>query len=195
MIIKESKGVAALEEDLKLVQEVLKGNIDSFNILVNKYEFTVLRFIYNNIRDREASEDIAQEVFITVYNKLYTFKKEYKFSNWLFQIARNKCIDYIRKYKRVYEANVEDFYNIVSSEISPEQSAEYKEIKKLVENFISTLNDLDRQIIILRYLNDNMTFLDIAEILDLNESAVKRRYYKSREKFKDFRLNKEMGCK
>lgn len=195
MTIKESKGVLALEEDLKLVQEVLKGNIDSFSILVNKYEFTVLKFVYNTIRDREASEDITQEVFIAVYNKLYTFKKEYKFSNWLFQIAKNKCIDYVRKYKRVYEANVEDFYDIASGEISPEQSAEYKEIKKLVESYIGTLNELDRQIIILRYLNDNITFLDIGEILDMNESAVKRRYYKSREKFKEFRQNREKGCK
>lgn len=180
---------------MKLVLEVLKGNIDSFNILVNKYEFIILKFVYNTIKDREAAEDITQEVFITVYNKLYTFKKEYKFSNWLFQIARNKCIDYVRKYKRVYEANVEDVHELASNEISPEQNAEYKEVKKLVEDFINTLNDIDKQIIILRYSNERVTFLDISEILNMSESAVKRRYYKTREKFKDFRLKKEKGCK
>lgn len=184
-----------MEEDLKLVEEVLKGNIDSFNILVNKYELNILRFVYNTLRDREASEDITQEVFITVYNKLYTFNKNYKFSNWLFQIARNKCIDYIRKYKRVYEANVEDIKDVVSNEISPQENAEYKEVKGLIVTFIKTLNDTDRQIIILRYSNERLTFSDIADILNMTESAVKRRYYKARDKFKEFREKREEGCK
>lgn len=187
--------VLKVDEDLRLVQEVLKGNIDSFNILVNKYELSIIRFIYNTIKDREASEDITQEVFITLYNKLYTFKKEYKFSNWLFRIARNKCIDYVRKYKRLYEANVEEFSDLVSNEISPEQNAEFKEIKRIVEDFIETLNEIDRQIVILRYANDRMTFYDIAGVLNLTESAVKRRYYKAREKFKIFKLEKEVRCK
>lgn len=187
--------VLKVDEDLRLVQEVLKGNIDSFNILVNKYELSIIRFIYNTIKDREASEDITQEVFITLYNKLYTFKKEYKFSNWLFRIARNKCIDYVRKYKRLYEANVEEFSGLVSNEISPEQNAEFKEIKRIVEDFIETLNEIDRQIVILRYANDRMTFYDIAGVLNLTESAVKRRYYKAREKFKIFKLEKEVRCK
>lgn len=184
-----------MDEDLKLVNEVLNGNIDSFNILVNKYEMVILRFVYNMIKDKEAAEDITQEVFITLYNKLYTYKDQYKFSNWLYQIARNKCIDYIRKYKRVYEANMEDVRDVASRDISPEQSAEYKETKKLVESFIKDLNDIDKQIITLRYSGNCVTFTDIAEILNMSESAVKRRYYKTRDKFKEFSLIREKGCR
>jgi RNA polymerase sigma-70 factor (ECF subfamily) len=184
-----------VDEDLKLVNEVLSGNIDSFNILVNKYELVILRFIYNMIRDKEAAEDITQEVFITLYNKLYSYNTEYKFSNWLYQIARNKCIDYIRKYKRVYESNMEDVGEMVSKEISPEQSAEYKETKKQVESFINNLNEIDKQIIILRYSGKYVTFTDIAEILNMSESAVKRRYYKTRDRFKEFSMIREKGCR
>lgn len=184
-----------MDEDLKLVDEILNGNIDSFNILVNKYELTILRFVYNMIKDREAAEDITQEVFITLYNKLYMYNKKYKFSNWIFQMARNKCIDYIRKYKRVYEANVEDVIDIASDNISPEQSVEYKEVKQLVEGFVKTLNEVDRQILIIRYTNEHMTFVDIAQILNMTESTVKRRYYKARDKFKEYRTLKEKGCK
>ena len=182
-----------MEEDLKLVQSVLKGNTDSFNILVNKYELMILKFVYNMIKDREASEDIAQEVFITVYNKLYLYNSNYKFSNWVLQIARNKCIDYIRKYKRVYEANLEDVKDLATSEMSPEQVAEFKETKDLVLKFINSLNDVDKQILALRYTEEK-TFTDIAEILDMNESAVKRRYYKARDKFKEYSSVK-VGCK
>lgn len=183
-----------MDEDLKLVKSVLNGNVDSFNILVNKYEVMILKFVYNMIRDREASEDITQEVFITVYNKLYMYNSSYKFSNWILQISKNKCIDYIRKYKRVYEANLEDIKDLATHEMSPEQSAEFKETKETILKFINELHDADRQILILRYTQE-MTFLDIAEVLDMSESAVKRRYYKARERFRNSSLEKEKGCK
>lgn len=173
-----------MNEDIRLVEQVLNGNIDSFNILVNKYEIIVLKFIYNIIKDREAAEDISQEVFITVYNKLYTYKTQYKFINWVFQIAKNKCIDYIRKYRRVYEPNIEDAVDVTSNEASPEQSVEFKETKTLVERFIKTLEETDRYIMVLKYTKEEVTFADIAEILNMRESAVKRRYYKVRERFK-----------
>lgn len=184
-----------MDEDLKLVQEVLNGNIDSFNIIVNKYELPILRFVYNIIKNKETAEDITQEVFITLYNKLYMYKKEYKFSNWIFQIAKNKCIDYMRKYKRVYESNIEDLRDLASKEVGPEQSMEYKEIKENVEKFINSLEDTDKQIVVLRYSKDNLTFSDIAQILNISESSVKRRYYKSREKYKECISSNEKRCR
>jgi RNA polymerase sigma-70 factor, ECF subfamily len=184
-----------MDDDVKLVEEVLNGNIDSFNIIVNKYEQMVLRFIYNILRDKEASEDITQEVFVAVYNKIYLYDKKYKFSNWVYQIAKNKSIDYIRKYKRVYEANVEDIQPIADKSLSPEQQIEYREMKQNIEEFIRKLNAIDKQILILRYSDENNTFSDIAQILNINESTVKRRYYKSREKYKLYDLEQEKRCK
>nr|WP_276512265.1 sigma-70 family RNA polymerase sigma factor [Clostridium tetanomorphum] len=180
---------------MKLVQEVLNGSIDSFNIIVNKYELPILKFVYNIIKNKETSEDITQEVFITLYNKLYLYKKEYKFSNWIFQIAKNKCIDYMRKYKRVYEANIEDIKDLISNEVSPEQSIEFKETKKNIEKFINSLDCIDKQIIALRYSKEKLTFHDIAEILNMNESSVKRRYYKTREKFKEYSSKNKERCR
>ncbi|HCW03547.1 MAG TPA: hypothetical protein DGK91_02785 [Clostridium sp.] len=182
--------VSSMDEDIRLVKEVLNGNLDSFNILVNKYELNIIKFVYNMIRDKEASEDIAQEVFITIYNKLYMYNPNYKFSNWVLQIARNKCIDYIRKYKRVYESNLEDVKEIRSNEISPEQFAEFNETKEMVQNYINSLSPLDRQLVLLRYTQE-LTFYDIGEILNMSESAVKRRYYKIRDKFKEYSNVKE----
>jgi RNA polymerase sigma-70 factor (ECF subfamily) len=183
-----------MHEDLNLIKAILNGNVDSFSILVNKYEGMVLKFVYNMIRDKEATEDISQEVFISVYNKLYLYNSEYKFSNWLLQISRNKCIDYIRKYRKVYEANIEEVKELTTKEISPEQNAEFKEIKSEIIKFINQLGELDKQILILKYTQE-LTFLDLAQVLDMNESAVKRRYYKVREKFKGYLIEKEKGCK
>lgn len=181
-------------EDIKLVEEILDGNIDSFNILVNKYEFYVLKFIYNMIKDKEAAEDITQEVFITIYNKLYMYDSRHKFTNWMLQIAKNKCIDYMRKYKRVYESNIEEVRDVSSNDMSPQEALEYKETKQQVETFIKELDETDRQILTLKYSQD-ITFNDIASILEMNISAVKRRYYKARDNFKAFRNNQKRGVK
>ena len=133
------------------------------------------------IKDKEASEDITQEVFITVYNKLYLYDKTYEFINWLLQISKNKSIDYIRKYKRVYESNIEDIPNITSKEMSPEQSAEFMETKQNIEAYLNCLNEVDRQILIIRY-SQNLSFYDLSQIMEMTESNVKRRYYRSRTK-------------
>ncbi|GFZ32786.1 hypothetical protein CSC2_33120 [Clostridium zeae] len=177
-------GVRDLNEDIELVSEVLNGNIDSFNILVNKYELIVLRFVYSITKDKEASEDIAQETFIAAYNKLYLYDKKYKFSNWLLQISKNKAIDFIRKFKRVYEANIEDAKDVKSKEASPQEQLEFVDLKKEVTTFIQSLEEVDRQIILLRYSGER-TFFDISQILSISESTVKRKYYRLREKFKN----------
>lgn len=182
-------------EDAKLVQEVLAGRIESFEAIVNQYEMTILKFIYSMIKDKEASEDITQEVFITVYNKLDTFDDRYKFSNWILRIAKNKCIDYVRKYRKINEENIDDIKSmaITSKEISPEQTLEFKETKRSIEEYINRLEHMDRQIIMLRYLKE-VTFNDISKILDISESSVKRRYYKIRGEFKKNIIQEEKRC-
>lgn len=184
-----------MNEDINLVKEVLDGNLDSFNILVNKYEIIIFRFVYNIIRDTEASQDITQETFITAYNKLYTYKYEYKFINWMFQIAKNKSIDYMRKYRRVYEVNIEDIQYIPYNGISPEQSVEYSETKFMVEEFVKTLGEVDKQILTLKYLKEETTFTDIAEILSMSESAVKARFYRLKDRFRTYKTGREKRCK
>ncbi|OPJ61421.1 RNA polymerase sigma factor [Clostridium oryzae] len=183
-----------MDEDLKLIKQVLNGNIDSFNIIVNKYEMIILRYIYNILNSKEAAEDITQEVLITIYNKLYLYNSNYKFINWILQIAKNKSIDYIRKYKRVYEANIDDIKETCSKEMSPEESAEYDDTKRTIKKFINTLNPVDKQIIVLRY-TQQLTFEDIAEILNISTSSAKRRYYRVRDKYKEYSSVAEEGCK
>lgn len=181
------------EEDLILVEGTLNGKIKSFEDLVSKYEIVVMRFIYSMIKDKQISEDITQEVFITVYNKLYTFDSKYKFYSWILRIAKNKCIDHIRKYSKINETNIDEMLGISSKEISPENIIEFKETKEIVRRYINSLGELDKQIIMLRY-SSNVTFGEISKILDISESSVKRRYYKIKEQFKKYMAVVEKGC-
>lgn len=166
-----------MNEDIDIVLSILSGNTELFEVIIIRYELGIQRYVYNMVRNPETSEDLTQEVFISAYNKLYTFNKEYKFSTWLFQIAKNKTIDYIRKNKKKIE--LEYFDGIVSSNVqSPEISVEFMETKDNILAFIKCLDEIDRQILLLRYTRNKITFQQIALILNMPESSVKKRYYR-----------------
>ena len=180
-------------DDLELVKDILDGNIDSFNVIIYKYESSIFKFILSMIKDSEEAKDLTQEVFITLYNKLYTYRAQNKFSSWLYQIARNKSVDYLRKNKRVIQLSIENSWNISSKELLPEQWLEFKETREELQNFIKCLDDTTRQIIILKGSNDNFKLSDISEILNINVSTVKTKYYRLWDKYKSF-IN-EKRCK
>lgn len=168
-------------EDLKLIDEVLNGNIDSFNILVNKYEADILKYVYCIIKNKYAAEDITQDIFLTVYNKLYTIKKETEFSTWLFKIARNKSMSFLKKYGMLPQINSEQ----------PLQQINYKQ---KLQKFIFTLDDNDLQLIVLKNSSANFSCINIAQIMNLSEADVKIRYCSIIDKLKnnEQELNMEM---
>ena len=178
---------------MDLVRDILKGNTGSFEILMKRYESIVYRYCCGVLKNVTAAEDVTQEVFIQVYKKLYTFKQLSKLQSWILRIAHNKCIDYIRKNKN-NEVPIDDVLNLHSNEGSPEDAAEGDEQKKVFKGFMAQLNKIDRQIIVLKYSNKDLTFYDIGEILNISEGAAKKRFYRAREKYKAISLNYAEEC-
>ena len=174
-----------------LIDSTLKGNSSDFGILIEKYKCTVSSFIYNMTMDKAASEDIAQETFINAYKKLYTFNHKSKFSTWLLVIAKNKTIDYLRKNKKYTNINDSILMNIHDDKISPEEHVEFNELKSNALSFISQLNDIDRKILSLKYVSDNITFYDIAAILNISEQAARQRFHRIKCRFKEICLKGE----
>jgi RNA polymerase sigma factor (sigma-70 family) len=86
-------------EDAQIIQAALSGNDRAYKLLMNKYHDAIFSFIYRMIHDREQVEDLTQEAFIKAFASLGSFNDEYAFSTWLYKIATNNCIDYIRKRK------------------------------------------------------------------------------------------------
>ena len=175
-----------LLQDKEIVERILNGDVQAFEFIINRYEILITRFIYQMVRDKETAEDLTQEVFILAYNKLFTYKSDYKFSAWLYKIARNKTIDYIRKERKVKSVNIEDIGPICSKESSPEEIVEYRELKENIEKFVSTLDIIDKQILALRYTKHELTFNDIAHMLNMSSSAAKKRYYKIYDKYEKY---------
>jgi RNA polymerase sigma-70 factor (ECF subfamily) len=182
-------------EDLSIIDEVLASNSNAYELIVKKYEKSILRFIYSIVKNKEAAEDLSQETFITAYQKLYSYSRKHKFSNWLYQIARNKSMDYLRKNKEKYNENLEEAYNL-HYEFSVEAAVEFNETKMLIRDYIETLKPLEKHILSLKYTNESLTFNDIAEIVKMSEAAVKWRYYKICNNFSKYSLKaSELGNK
>ncbi|SHK05432.1 RNA polymerase sigma-70 factor, ECF subfamily [Clostridium amylolyticum] len=173
-------------QDKEIVERILNGDVQAFELIINRYEISIARFIYQMVRDKETAEDLTQEVFILAYNKLFTYKSDYKFSAWLYRIARNKTIDYIRKEGKVKSVNLDDIGPICSNESSPEEIIEFRELKETIESFIRTLDIIDKQILTLRYTKHELTFNDIADMLNMSLSSVKKRYYKIYDKYEKY---------
>lgn len=171
-------------DDLDLINNILDGDERSFEILFFRYEKEISKYIYTNIKDVEATKDIVQEVFISIYNKLFTFKLQNKFKPWLYAIARNKTIDYIRQNKKVVFVDIDNKnLKIKEQGNNIDCRMEFKETKHSIENFIKNLNFKDRDLLYLKYHNQDMTFKQLAEILNISEAAVKSRYYLLHKKY------------
>src|SRR5215216_6809214 len=83
--------------DADLVSLAQEGREAAFRELVRRYERPVFSLVFRMVRDRETAEDLAQDTFIKVLNHIDRYSPEFKFSSWLFKIANNVAIDYLRK--------------------------------------------------------------------------------------------------
>jgi RNA polymerase sigma-70 factor (ECF subfamily) len=170
-----------MDADKGILKQIRAGNKAAFGRLVVKYQDKVLLLIYDHLADYESAKDLAQEVFMKVYKSINSFKGESKFSTWLYRIAVNTTIDYIRK------KHVE-----ISSSMIPETQDERAGIERLVESgdlksrvekHLSRLSSQQQTAIILRYFYDE-TIKDIAEIMNCKENTVRIHLLRALEKLK-----------
>src|SRR5215210_2965112 len=125
--------------DGELIETAISGREDSFEELVRRYQRPITNYVYRMLSDYDASLDVTQEVFIKVYNSLARYSSDYKFSTWLYRIAHNAAIDYMRRNSvspQSLETETEDgIYQlqIESPRPTPEQEREHTEWRNEIE--------------------------------------------------------------
>jgi RNA polymerase sigma-70 factor (ECF subfamily) len=176
--------------DVELVAAARGGDGDGFESLVKRYERPIFGYLFKMLRDREAALDVAQEVFIKVYNSLDRFSSEYRFSTWIYRIARNAAIDQIRR-RGNHEESIEtddgeEAYSlrIESNGPSPQQSHEAQELRGLLDSVVNCLPAGYRELIVLRHAQD-FSYEEIAEVTGLPLGTVKNRLFRAREMMRD----------
>ncbi len=155
---------------------------------MGKYHDAIYSFIYRMIHDREQVEDLTQEAFIKAFGSLKSFNEEYAFSTWLYKIATNNCIDYIRK-RRLQTFSIDKPVESKDSDFTFELSDETYEADKelisdqravLLQEAISSLPEKYRNVIRLRHVEEK-SYEEIAKQLRLPIGTVKAHIFRARE--------------
>ncbi|MBA4123727.1 MAG: sigma-70 family RNA polymerase sigma factor [Acidobacteria bacterium] len=176
--------------DGELIEKAIGGREDEFEELVRRYQRPITGYVYRMLNNYDASLDVTQEVFIKVYNSLEKYSSEYKFSTWLYRIAHNATIDYMRRnsvYQQSLEAeNADGSYQlqIESPRPSPEQEREQSEWRTEIELIVKCLPTVYRELILLRHTQD-LSYDEIAEVTNLPLGTVKNRLFRAREMMRE----------
>jgi RNA polymerase sigma-70 factor (ECF subfamily) len=182
------------ENDSELINRAKNGDSKAYEGLLKKYRNSVYNLVYRMVRDLEEAEDLTQEAFIKAFNSLASFNEEYAFSTWLYKIATNNCIDFFRKRKLqtfsldkpIQYKDSEIQHEIPDPELNPEKSILARERSRMIQKAIKALPEKYYTAIILRH-NEEKSYEEIAEILNLPLGTVKARIFRAREM-----LNKEL---
>ena len=184
---KEKTYPEGLPEDTLLWLKAKDGDDKSFEALVRKYEKLVSTCVYSVVGNAEDVLDVSQEVFLKVYKSLNSFKGDSEFSTWLYRIAKNTALDFVRKRKAntvSIDSSGEESegFDIPDDNISasPEKKALQNEGVQKLYDAMEQLSEEHREIIILRDLND-YSYEEIAERLGLEAGTVKSRLHRARD--------------
>ena len=178
--------------DVELVSRALAGREEGFAELVRRYQRPIAAYVYRMVGDYDAALDLAQEVFIRVYNSLGRYRAEYKFSTWIYRIAHNAAIDHLRRVgaSRTEEMTIEgeggtSFEKPLASKApTPEQETERGERRAEIEEVVGLLPHAYRELIVLRHSHD-LSYDEIAEVTGLPLGTVKNRIFRAREAMRE----------
>jgi len=184
------------DNETKLVERAQDGDRQAFQKLVEKYQRKVYGVCIGMLKDEADSKDVSQEVFIKVYRYIDNFNFESSFYTWLYRITVNKCIDFIRKQKRKKEVDYDDEIlrdgdvegdeHILPSRlgIDPDKAYGRKELRANMLKALETLSEKHRTILVLREV-EGLSYLEMAEVLDVSKGTVMSRLYHARRYFQE----------
>ena len=178
-------------DNIGLIQRILAGDGIAFEHLVRKYQKQVHTLAWRKIGDFHIAEDITQETFLQVYQKLETLEDPARFPSWLYVIADRLCIAWLRRNQRHTEPLEETDISEVETEaysrhITTEHAKTLGEARRaLVEALLAKLKEGNRAVITLHYL-EGMTYAEISNVLGISENTVKSRLRRAREHLRQY---------
>ena len=175
-------------DDAILIDKALAGDQASYEKLMKKYYQLIHNLVYRMIIKKEDVEDLTQEAFIKAFNSLHNFDKQFAFSTWLFKIATNNAIDYLRKKRlRTFSIDKEiagddsDYkFEIPDHENKPDKKIIDSELRKILDEAIESLPPKYKEVIVLRH-NQELEYEEIAKKMKIPLGTVKAHIFRGRE--------------
>jgi RNA polymerase sigma-70 factor (ECF subfamily) len=160
-----------------IIKNIIDGDVESFRLLVERYQRPVIRMIGNIVNDRHICEDIAQDVFFAAYKKLATFDSaQSKFSTWLFTIARNKSLNAIKNKKLIaIDNNVE-----IAAGNNPDNLEQQEFLSELDRHLYSLPRNQKTAFILAEF--EKLPFEQIAQIEGVRVGTVRTRLHRAKRK-------------
>ena len=169
--------ILQIDDDFSLIQRFIEGDESTFRTLVQRHKDKIRNIIYLTLNSSDSVDDIAQDVLITIYKNLKSFRFQSQFSTWLYRITVNKCKDHLRKV-RIRSI----FIPIKDGEEDPVYipSMEHKDISEIVNQAISKLPEKLRLPLLLKDI-EGLSYQEIAETVNCEIGTVKSRIFRARE--------------
>ena len=172
-----------LESERSWLDAARTGDQGAFGELVNMHQHAVYNLAYRMLGERGEAEDAAQETFLRAYAHLSRYDSDRPFRTWLLSIASNHCIDRLRKRRLTWlslEEPLPPHPALNSHEAEPEDAVISNERGALIQEMLAELPPDYRAAVVLRYWYD-MSYMEIADVLETTESAVKSRLFRARQ--------------
>lgn len=180
------------DEDLMVMYQ--QGEVRAFEILLGRHRKAVYNFILRFVGDRETAEDLLQETFMRVIKGADAYKRQAKFTTWLYTIARNLCVDQTRRRKHRRHASLDAPMDtsddsgslmdvIAGSELASDRKSVNKELFATMQRAIASLSEEQREVFLMREFLD-LPFKQIAEVVGVPENTVKSRMRYALEKLR-----------
>ena len=179
------------QDDSLLVQGTLDGDARCFEVLVERYQRRLFGLVRHYTRSAVEVEDIVQDTFLKAFSRLETFQQSSAFYTWLYRIAVNTVLDFMKRQGRSPIRAVEDPEAVSSSvdettelkSIRPDARLEQAEISEITRSVMDDLPEIFRTVLVMREL-EQMRYQDIADVLQVSIGTVESRLFRARARFK-----------
>jgi RNA polymerase sigma factor (sigma-70 family) len=167
-------------DEQKIIEEIISGQSRPYRILVERYQNPVFRVILKIVADSEDAKELTQDVFVKAYESIRQYKPEYKFFSWIYRIAINNALLFIKRRKKLVKT---ENMSLKSMQIV-DQNDDDENRDYLLNRSLQELNGYYQPVILLKYYAD-LSYADIAETLGISEKKVKSRLFDARKTLKE----------
>jgi len=173
----------SLQSDQYYIDKVLQGDTQAFSVLVDRYKHMVYTLAVRMVGKKEEAEEIAQDTFLKVYRSLSGFKGDSKFSTWIYKIAYNRSLDYIKKLKRIPETGLIEEY----AEHNRENTAhsmhqlELDDRKNIIKRAMKELPS-DYAVILTLHYFEELSLKEISKVMEASPDTLKVKLYRARKR-------------
>lgn len=158
--------------DYKIIKQVLNGDKDQFNQLIDKYYYELFKFTFNQVNDVEITKDIVQEIFMRIYKKLGKYNpQKATFRTWMYRVANHYCMNYIRDHLKVQHL-ILDQERLPASEDILEALIKREDVSYILDLMEHNLSPRNYKILILHFYSD-LSQKEIAETMKLAPKTIR----------------------